>query len=81
MLVIWGKYDPAFALPEVDAYKRDVLGTEVHVLEAGHFAMDEAVDNIAALMRAFMAKTVRTRPALPISTQPVSKQSMSKQPG
>jgi pimeloyl-ACP methyl ester carboxylesterase len=79
MLVIWGKYDPAFALPEVDAYKRDVPGTEVHVLEAGHFAIDEAVDDIAALMRAFMAKTLRTKP--PISTQPASKQSMSKQPG
>ena len=79
MLVIWGKYDPAFALPEVDAYKRDVPGTEVHVLEAGHFAMDEAVDDVAALMRAFMAKTLQTKP--PISTQPASKQSMSKQPG
>jgi pimeloyl-ACP methyl ester carboxylesterase len=79
MLVIWGKYDPAFALPEIDAYKRDVPGTEVHVLEAGHFAMDEAVDDVAALMRAFMAKTLQTKP--PISTQPASKQSMSKQPG
>jgi hypothetical protein len=41
--------------------------------------MDEAVDDVAALMRAFMAKTLQTKP--PISTQPASKQSMSKQPG
>ncbi|MBV9563393.1 MAG: alpha/beta hydrolase, partial [Bradyrhizobium sp.] len=29
---------------------------EVHVLDAGHFALDEAVDDIARLMRDFLAK-------------------------
>jgi len=58
MLVVWGKYDPTFAFPEVAAYSRDVPGAEIHVLEAGHFALDEAVDEVAALMRPFLAKTL-----------------------
>jgi len=56
MLIVWGKYDPSFALPEVAAFKRDVPNAEVHVLEAGHFALDEAVDEIATLMRTFLEK-------------------------
>ncbi len=55
MLVLWGRYDPSFALPGAAAYQRDVPEAEVHVLDAGHFALDEKVDEIAALMRAFLA--------------------------
>lgn len=56
LLVVWGKYDPSFALPEAEAYKREVPDAEVHVLEAGHFALDEAVDEIGAIMRPFLEK-------------------------
>ena len=59
MLVLWGKYDPSFTVAGAEAYKRDIPDAEVHVLEAGHFAMDEAVDQIAALMRTFLAKKLR----------------------
>jgi pimeloyl-ACP methyl ester carboxylesterase len=41
LLVLWGKYDPSFALPEAQAYNRDVPNAEVHILDAGHFALDE----------------------------------------
>lgn len=43
-------------MPEAEAYKREVPDAEVHVLEAGHFALDEAVDEIATLMRTFLEK-------------------------
>jgi len=59
LLVVWGKYDPSFALPEAAAYKRDVPTAEIHILDAGHFALDEAVDEVAALMRPFLAKTLK----------------------
>jgi pimeloyl-ACP methyl ester carboxylesterase len=55
LLVVWGKYDPVFVLREVDAYKRDVPDAEIHVLDAGHFALDESVDEIAGIMRRFLA--------------------------
>jgi pimeloyl-ACP methyl ester carboxylesterase len=56
LLVIWGKYDPSFALPGAEAYRRDVPDAEVHLLEAGHFALEEAVDDAAKLIRDFLAK-------------------------
>ena len=54
LLVIWGKYDLSFDLSEPEAYRRDVPNAEVHALEAGHFALDTAADEIAALVGAFM---------------------------
>ncbi len=54
LLVIWGKYDLSFELSEPEAYRRDVPSAEVHVLDAGHFALDTAADQIAQLVRTFM---------------------------
>ena len=56
LLVLWGKYDPSFALPGAQAYKRDVPDAEVHILDAGHFALDEKVDEAATLISRFLAK-------------------------
>ena len=54
LLVLWGKYDLSFDPSEPEAYRRDVPKAEVHVLDAGHFALDTAADEIATLVRAFM---------------------------
>jgi pimeloyl-ACP methyl ester carboxylesterase len=54
LLVIWGKYDLSFDLSEPEAYRRDVPNAQVHVLEAGHFALDTAADEIAELVRGFV---------------------------
>ena len=54
-LVLWGKHDPSFDISEPEAYRRDVPGAQVHVLDAGHFALDTAADEIAGLVRAFVA--------------------------
>lgn len=54
LLVLWGKYDPSFDLGEPERYRIDVPGSEVHVLEAGHFALDTKADEIAALVCDFM---------------------------
>jgi pimeloyl-ACP methyl ester carboxylesterase len=56
LLVIWGKYDPSFDISEPEAYRRDVPNAEVHVLDAGHFALDTNADEIAALIGQFMKK-------------------------
>jgi pimeloyl-ACP methyl ester carboxylesterase len=55
LLVLWGKYDLSFELTEPEAYRRDVPKAEVHVLDAGHFALDTAADEIADLVRRFMS--------------------------
>jgi pimeloyl-ACP methyl ester carboxylesterase len=54
LLVTWGKYDPSFDLSESEAYRRDVPSAQVHVLDAGHFALDTAADRIAQLVGNFM---------------------------
>lgn len=56
LLVLWGKYDPSFDLSEPEAYRRDVPSADVHVLDAGHFALDVAADRIADLMRGFLGR-------------------------
>ena len=54
LLVIWGKHDLSFDHGEPERYCKDVPMAEVHVLDAGHFALDTKADEIAALVRAFM---------------------------
>ena len=58
-LVVWGRYDPVFDIAEIAALQHDVPKAEVHVLDAGHFALDEAVDDVAKLMRGFLARLPR----------------------
>jgi pimeloyl-ACP methyl ester carboxylesterase len=55
-LVLWGKYDPSFTIAGGSAYGRDVPDAEIHVLDAGHFATDESVDEIAILTRQFLER-------------------------
>ena len=56
MLVAWGQYDQSFDISEPEAYRRDVPSAEVHILKAGHFALDTNADEIADLVAAFMRK-------------------------
>jgi pimeloyl-ACP methyl ester carboxylesterase len=54
LLVIWGKHDLSFDPGEPERYRKDVPKAEVHVLDAGHFALDNKADEIAALIKTFM---------------------------
>ena len=59
LLVVWGKHDLSFDPGEPERYRKDVPNAEVHVLEAGHFALDTKADEIAALVRGFMQRQNR----------------------
>ena len=54
LLVIWGKYDLSFDSGEPERYRKDVPKAEVHILDAGHFALDTAADQIATLIHGFV---------------------------
>jgi len=54
LLVIWGKHDLSFDLGEPERYRKDVPDAEIHVLDAGHFALDTRPDEVAGLVRAFV---------------------------
>jgi len=54
LLVLWGRHDLSFDHGEPERYRKDVPTADIHVLDAGHFALDTKADEIAALVRAFM---------------------------
>ena len=47
VLAVWGKNDPIFAPAGATAFKRDVPKAEVHLLDTGHFALEEDGELIA----------------------------------
>jgi hypothetical protein len=49
-----------FLAPGADAYKRDLKVIEVHLLDAGHFALETNAVEIAGYMRPFLAANWRT---------------------
>ena len=58
LLVIWGKHDLSFDPGEPERYRKDVPNAEVHVLDAGHFALDTKADEIAVIVRQFVSARV-----------------------
>ncbi len=55
-LVAWGANDPSFVAAGAEAYRRDLPDAEIHLLDAGHFALDEATDAIAQRILDFLAR-------------------------
>jgi pimeloyl-ACP methyl ester carboxylesterase len=59
-LVVWGKGDPIFTVNGAKAYARDLTTIEIHLLDTGHFALEEEHGAIAAhIRRFFREKNVR----------------------
>jgi pimeloyl-ACP methyl ester carboxylesterase len=54
LLVIWGKYELSFDRGEPERYRKDVPDAEVHIVDGGHFALDTAADQVAALVNGFL---------------------------
>jgi len=58
VLVVWGKNDPIFIPPGALAFTRDVPDAEVHLLDTGHFALEEDGDVIADYILNFLNRNV-----------------------
>ncbi|MBV9491927.1 MAG: alpha/beta hydrolase [Verrucomicrobia bacterium] len=58
LLVLWGRYDTSFTVAGAEAYRRDDPRAEVHLLDAGHFALDLKPEEIIRLVGDFMKKVV-----------------------
>ncbi len=57
-LIVWGKNDEIFPSAGATPYLRDLPKAELHLLDTGHFALEEDGDMIAGLMRTFLARHV-----------------------
>jgi pimeloyl-ACP methyl ester carboxylesterase len=55
-LIVWGKNDYIFPEQGAHPYKHDLKHLEFHLLDTGHFALEEDGDTIADLITCFMAK-------------------------
>lgn len=61
VLAVWGKNDVFFLPPGAEAYRRDVPDAEIHLLDAGHFALDTHHREIAAHVRDFLGRKLAAR--------------------
>jgi pimeloyl-ACP methyl ester carboxylesterase len=59
LLVLWGRYDTSFTVAGGEAYRKDDPQAEVHILDAGHFALDLKPKEIIRLTHDFMASLER----------------------
>lgn len=55
-LVVWGEHDPSFIAAGAKAFQRDLPNAKIHLLDAGHFALDEQTDQIARLVLQFLSE-------------------------
>ena len=61
MLIAWGTHDQIFPAAGAEPYKRDLKTLEYHLLDAGHFALETNLDEIAGLMRDFLGRHVASK--------------------
>lgn len=64
LLAVWGKYDPFFLPAGAEAFKRDNPNAEIHLLDAGHFALESQGPEIAAIIRDFLARKLPEHPSV-----------------
>jgi pimeloyl-ACP methyl ester carboxylesterase len=57
MLILWGKNDPFFTVEGANAYRRDLPKAELHLIDTGHFALEEFSGFIAERMREFLGQS------------------------
>ena len=57
-IIFWGQDDIFFTKEGGDAYLADLPGAELHRLQAGHFAVEDHLDYIAAHMKRFYGAKV-----------------------
>ncbi|MEO6030616.1 MAG: alpha/beta hydrolase [Burkholderiaceae bacterium] len=65
MLLPWGRNDAFFPEAGARAYLADVPRAELHLLDGGHFVLDEHLDTVADLIRDFITRHARANPARP----------------
>ena len=62
-LIVWGKNDVIFPEAGAHPYTRDLQDVEFHLLDTGHFALEEEGETIARLMHQFLERTLLTTTA------------------
>src|SRR6185295_11218224 len=56
-LLVWGKNDKIFPADGAHPYKRDLPDVEFHLIDTGHFALEDKADEMVPLIRDFLDRT------------------------
>lgn len=56
LLAVWGRGDEIFGPAGAEAFSEDLPDAEIHLLDGGHFLLESAQDEVAGLIRAFLAR-------------------------
>jgi pimeloyl-ACP methyl ester carboxylesterase len=56
VLAAWGRGDEIFGPEGAEAFAADAHDAEIHLLDGGHFLLESAGDEVAALIRDFLAR-------------------------
>jgi pimeloyl-ACP methyl ester carboxylesterase len=60
-LIVWGKNDKIFPADGATPYLRDLPDAELHLLDTGHFALEDKLDVMAPLIHDFLDRKVGQR--------------------
>lgn len=55
-LIVWGKNDKIFPADGAHPYKRDLPEVEFHLIDTGHFALEDKADEMVPLIRDFLGR-------------------------
>jgi len=58
LLAVWGRGDEIFGPAGAQAFADDLPDAEIHLLEGGHFLLESALDEVAGLADAFLARVL-----------------------
>jgi pimeloyl-ACP methyl ester carboxylesterase len=61
LLAAWGRGDEIFGPDGARAFAADAADAEIHLLDGGHFLLETAADEVAALIRDFLARRLVLR--------------------
>lgn len=58
LLAVWGRGDEIFGPAGARAFADDLPDADIHLLDGGHFLLESALDEVTALVRAFLDRTL-----------------------
>jgi pimeloyl-ACP methyl ester carboxylesterase len=61
LLAVWGANDQIFGPAGAEAFAQDLPESEIHLLDAGHFALESEIDSLTGLIGEFLERTLPTR--------------------
>ncbi|AKU93603.1 Alpha/beta hydrolase fold precursor [Labilithrix luteola] len=62
-IIVWGKNDSIFPADGAFAFKRDLPDVEFHLIDSGHFALEDRADEMIPLIRDFLDRKVDAKPS------------------